>query len=601
MNDIALISLNEKQKNICLDNGNLLITACPGSGKTRTLTHKIAYYIENNTSIKKIVAITYTNRAADEILNRLNKMGIDCSRLWVGTIHQFCLDFILNRFKMYNLSISKSYSIIDERITEKYINDISNSLKISISNDHRPNLKFNRNLQLIENNENFLKIVRQYYLLLKENKEIDFDLILVHSFNILRKNPKISSVIKNSIELLCIDECQDTQDLQFAIIEEIYNSNLNIKMEVNFFGDPNQAIYTTLGGCVKNLVDLNNEFVDRSFKEIILDGCYRSSQDIINFYSGFMVSKYSIQSLSKSSSGEVYICNSISKDNLASFISETIDKYLQIGVNPNEICVVAPVWFFLFSITNELKKELPNIPFDAPEITPIKKDPLNLYYKISYILLTSPSTSRFLYRLKIAREIIEELSVYSDAKVAPIDLLNFANALKEIGENDIVILKSKIMSILKYFNIELETNLALKNQFENFFLKIEERLKKFKDLTCGIGDFKKMFDEKDGVVVNTIHGIKGEEYKVVICFGLQESKIPSQYTDASIRDNEANKLLYVLSSRAKNALILISEVGRKCRKGGLYFDDCCSSYLIKNCHVNCKKISSIDEISFNLK
>lgn len=598
MNEAALKQLNTKQQDVCRSRDNLLVTACPGSGKTRTLTHKIAYLIDNETSIKKIVAITYTNRAADEILNRLNQMGIDCSRLWVGTIHQFCLDFILSRFKMYNLSISKSFSIIDEKISKQYVNEIANSLNISISSEHYPNLKFDRNLEYIEKDVSFLKIVKKYYDKLQECKEIDFDMILVHSFKILRKNPTISSIIKNSIELLCVDEYQDTQDLQFAIIEAIYNSNLGINMQINFFGDPNQAIFTSLGGCAKTIIELNSEFLDSSFKEYIMDGCYRSNQEIINFYSGFMIEQYNIQSLVQNHGNVYYFNGTIDKNNLTLSVAEIVKTYLNKGIDPKDICVVAPTWFFLFPFARDLKKQLPNIPFDAPDITPIKKDPLNFFYKITYILLTRPSTYRFLYRLKMAREILDRASFFSNISIEPVELLNFANSLNDSGENDLIILKSKIKKIIAFLGINLNSTTVIKSEFDNFFDKIQDRLTTYRDLTCNVGDFEKMFDEKNGIVINTIHGIKGEEYRVVICFGLLNSKIPSSYTDVSMRDSEAKKMLYVLSSRAKNDLILIAETGRKYKKNNDYYDDAPTPYLVRNIRKHCKIINSIKEIAF---
>lgn len=91
--------LNPEQEAAVLAPGNIFLTACPGSGKTRTLTYKIAYELSRMTSDKqRIVAITYTNRAADEIRDRIESLGVDTQHLWIGTIHAFCLEWILRPY-----------------------------------------------------------------------------------------------------------------------------------------------------------------------------------------------------------------------------------------------------------------------------------------------------------------------------------------------------------------------------------------------------------------------------------------------------------------------------------------------------------------------
>lgn len=96
-----LDKLNPQQRQVCVNEGNILLKACPGSGKTRTLTYKLAYSVQKYITSKKLnIAITYTNRAADEIKERLEKIDIPEDKVWVGTIHQFCLEFIIRPYTM---------------------------------------------------------------------------------------------------------------------------------------------------------------------------------------------------------------------------------------------------------------------------------------------------------------------------------------------------------------------------------------------------------------------------------------------------------------------------------------------------------------------
>ena len=99
-----LDKLNPQQRQVCVNEGNILLKACPGSGKTRTITYKIAYELSKLESNKQyIVAITYTNRAADEIKERIELLGVDTEQLWIGTIHSFCVEWILKPYHMLSL------------------------------------------------------------------------------------------------------------------------------------------------------------------------------------------------------------------------------------------------------------------------------------------------------------------------------------------------------------------------------------------------------------------------------------------------------------------------------------------------------------------
>ena len=134
MDDMPFLNkLNEQQRQVCIDENNILLKACPGSGKTRTLTYKLAYLVGKYISSNKLnIAITYTNRAADEIRERLDKIDIPEDKVWVGTIHQFCLEFIIRPYTMYHKRLRKGYHIIDEYVTKQYVDEIIEELGIDI-------------------------------------------------------------------------------------------------------------------------------------------------------------------------------------------------------------------------------------------------------------------------------------------------------------------------------------------------------------------------------------------------------------------------------------------------------------------------------------
>lgn len=560
-------NLSDEQFVICNSEKNLLVKACPGSGKTRTIIYKFAYRIEKNPDkMKKLVAITYTNRAADEIRERMEALGVDIERVWTGTIHQFCLEWILKRYKMYTKSLNYGFKIIDERVKERYLTELLNIFG-NTTYWQDINTSYDREFHLLEKDEELRKIIACYHQKLKENVELDFNLILVTAYNILKNNSFIANDIKNCIELICVDEYQDTQDLQYAIIEEIANSNLQKGFQVNFFGDPNQAIYRSLGGVAKDIETINQEFVIGNFEETTLSGCYRSTSRIIDFYREFMVSRYPIQGkgINKNEHGVIKYNYDVNYSDIYENIAQIIEENIIFGVPENEICVVAPVWDLLYPFSKELQERLPNVKFDAPDITPIKRDPLNVFYKITRLLLTEPNIKKFAYRKKLAREILDELEMYIGTKGA-IDELNFLDIViksKSRVEKGSEFVKRGIDNILSEMKCDLNNAKELEKKYLDFFEKISNRLanRNYK-LTDDVHTFKKMFREKEGVVINTCHGVKGEEYEVVIAFGLVYGKLPSIHILPMNRNEEAKKLLYVIASRAKSRLYLFSEKGR---------------------------------------
>src|SRR5699024_6014123 len=134
------------------------------SGKTRTLTHRLAYQVLQKSDSRKIkIAITYTNRAAEEIINRLEDMNIDLSSIWAGTIHQFCMRYIIRPYAMYSKRLCKGYQIIDDYCKKKYGHEIAERLGIRLRNFDDP--------------FQYENIRTEYERLLEEKKEIDFDTI----------------------------------------------------------------------------------------------------------------------------------------------------------------------------------------------------------------------------------------------------------------------------------------------------------------------------------------------------------------------------------------------------------------------------------------
>lgn len=555
-----LRELSEQQKAVCLYDDNILLTACPGSGKTRTIVHRLAYYsLKYSTSRKLNIAITYTNRASDEMEKRLADMGIDANNVWTGTIHQFCMKYIIRPYSMYSDRLRFGYRVIDEYEQKEYGRQIAEELNIEVKYD-----------KYFENNQ----IVQAYKMRLMENREIDFDDILEVSSDLLKNNAFISENISQIIRSISVDEYQDTNKYQYEILSLIYKSHPNIKMV--FVGDSNQAIYGSLGGVAKSKIELE-EIFDTSFKEMYLTGCYRSPQKVIDFYSNFAVKSFNVQSLlTTHQESNIIYDNNISKDDLNSEIAKIISEQINKGIKPSEICVLAPQWFLLYPMVNNLRKQLPNVSFDAPDISPFKYDPLNPFYLIAWLLYSKAGSSNI--RKKRATELLSLLkNDYGENISETLDgtkILYFINKEKRLfsGVDGIDCLKVVSERLLKSLKVNLEDNSQLLRSYKSFLEKTELRIKN-NNLMTSIEDLDNCFQEKNGVVVTTIHSVKGEEYSTVIAFGLLQGYIPNWkniFSQSVDEVAETNRLLYVLFSRSKGNIYCFSETGRKTKKGGDY-------------------------------
>lgn len=561
-----LNDLSPCQKEVVLDcDNNLFVTACPGSGKTRTLTRKLAYMSNlYPSSLKKIIAITYTNRAANEIMERLDRLNLNEHHLWVGTIHQFCLDFILRKFGLNLERTSRGIKIIDEYITSKYLREIHEKHEVAYNPYEHPNLMVTTSGIYLEEAPNKLDLVVDYHKRLKVNNEMDFDLILTLALKILEENPIATQIISNNIRSIFIDEYQDTNDFQYQILGKIAQADKTIKYM--FVGDSDQAIFTSLGGVVKSKTDIE-EITGLDFVSKKLDGCYRSTQRIVNLYSQFQGNGYSINSLAdyNQESGSIIYDKNTHKDNLSSKIVDIIQTLIEDGVQENEICVIAPNQFILTPVAKDLKKKLSTLSFRSQDVYPIKPDDLSLFYMISILVFTD-SGERMRLRKKIAIEVIkilkEDFDIVLPQEFKAVDLLDILNSAKSSETNGLNFLHYKVMSLFASLKIERKSYPDLFQHLEDFFAKATKRINDRRlELSTDIQDFRNVYKEKSGINISTIHKVKGEEYEAVIAFGFLQDIVP--HFKSKNPDQEARKLIYVTMSRAKKRLYLFSEKGRQ--------------------------------------
>ena len=292
-------TLNPMQREaVFFDKGPLLILAGAGSGKTRVLTHRIAYLIEEQgVSPFQILAITFTNKAAKEMRERVDKIvSYGAENIWVSTFHSTCVR-ILRRF-IESLGYSRNFTIYDSDDQKTLVRDICKSLNIDTKNVKertflsaissakdelispeeyamRANMDFSK--------KNFSRVYTEYQKRLKASNALDFDDLIMKTVELFQTNPEVLDYYRRRFRYIMVDEYQDTNTAQFRLISLLANyTNEEGELEQNLcvVGDDDQSIYKFRGANIQNI--LNFEKIYPNAHVIRLEQNYRSTGNILS-------------------------------------------------------------------------------------------------------------------------------------------------------------------------------------------------------------------------------------------------------------------------------------------------------------------------------
>ena len=560
--------LNDEQVDAIRQSGNVFLEACPGSGKTRTLTYKIALELSNLTDARKwIVAITYTNRAADEIRERIELLGVETSQLWIGTIHAFCLEWIIKPYGIYHDKLQNGFKVINSYDSEKLITNICIGLRprYKITYYQCSHFYTPRGINITGSGGSLANsVLEAYHQHLAENHQIDFEQILYFSYELLSDKVAIPKILSNLFAYVFIDEYQDTKEIQYSIVASIMRANPS-KVNTFIVGDPNQAIYTSLGGYAISHTELES-LTEAPFTQMSLDKNYRSSRKIIDYYRNYNVSpsETSAEGRERNYQSIITYDQVTHKDDLV----EQVSRYIEYNIDnceipENDICVIAPQWVHLASLTRTLVHRLPQYSFDGPGLVPFSRDIENFWYKLTRIILTEPSPSMYVKRLRWASEVLYDLEI-AMVDITPFtskELLKSINSISIDEEDGITYLCSFFDELFESLGVDYSLYPMLQEHYESFLNSTEDRIYRLRrdseEFATDIEAFRRAFKPRSGIKVSTIHGVKGGEYDAVISFGLLEGLVPN-FNDSSAES--AKKLLYVIGSRARKNLHLISEI-----------------------------------------
>jgi superfamily I DNA/RNA helicase len=568
-----MISLNPEQRDAVRAVGNTVVTACPGSGKTRVLAARVIRALgELSSHRERVIALTFTNRAADEIEVRLDQEDVPVDCLWAGTIHSFALEWILRPYAPYCEELRRGFTIADEFYTEQLMQRLRREAELDTYAEISTVVA--RNGHSLNTDLATESVFRAYKAQLRASKLIDYDDVLFLAYRMLADEPEIASTLGAIVRVICVDEVQDIQDLQYGILSKIYMA-ATTKPTVYFVGDEDQSIYESLGATTKTPEQIASEFGLDEIEHFTLHGNYRSTQRIIDLYRQFRPAVPLIEGRAKYASEHGLITfdnQTIAREDLSTVVAHRVAEALRQGVRTNDICVIAPQWWHVKSLARQLVNELPGVDFDAPGLSPLHSSRDNFWFKIARLVLTKPTPNRTRTRGRWAREALADLSTLAAIELpenisTARRLLRMLNGLSSGETAGLAYLQDIFSQFLEIIKLDVEKYLSLKQSYDMFFEKAENRLTNSDErLPSDVESFRRLFSHPAGVVVNTCHGVKGEEYDTVIAFGLLRGYIPNWNAiirgTAALANDRESKLLYVICSRAKRRLHLIAETGR---------------------------------------
>ncbi len=553
-------NLNPKQlEAVTYEGTKLLVLAGAGSGKTKVLTHRAAWFIEEkNIPANQILLLTFTNKTAKEMKIRMEKM----SAVWAGTFHSFCVKLL--RVEGKEIGIDPNFVIYDDGDQKELVKQILEDLNLP-DDSYNPNSILNEignsKSQMVtaleygeiakgDYQEKVFQIYNLYEKTLKDINALDFDDILIKAVELWRTKPEILSKWQQKLTHILVDEWQDTNKIQYTLIKLLVGKTGNLTA----VGDASQSIYSWRGADYRNINNLSRDYED--LKIINLEQNYRSTQVILDAANAVISknTKHPILNLWTENPKGVKIKLHAASNGLdeASFIVKEIYALLD-SHNYNNFAVLYRTNAQSRTIEEALLHS--GVPYILVGGTKFyeRKEIKDI---ISYMkVLSNPKD-------KVAQKRIEKLGVRRLAKFQ-----SFHNKISEGNFED-------------YSTLELMDNLVREIGYLDLYQKQTEenitRLENIKELRSvatqfpNINDFlenvalveqevssKLRGDENNQVTLMTLHAAKGLEFPIVFIVGLEEGIFPhsrSLFDTAQLE--EERRLAYVGITRAKEILYL---------------------------------------------
>ena len=603
---MILDTLNiEQREAVVYPNGPLLVLSGAGTGKTRVLTARFAYLVEKKgVNPQTIMAVTFTNKAANEIKNRVsNELNLSIISHWIGTFHAIFSKFL--RKHSSKVGLKSNFTILDIEDQKKLVKQVISFLKLD--NDLSENIILSeiQNLkdEIILSNDNkevlrhsSIKNIDMIYSLYQERlleiNSVDFGDLLLHSYNILKNNPEILMSYKTFISHILIDEFQDTNVIQYELIKLLLDGEKNIFC----VGDDDQSIYAWRGAKVENILNFPEEF---KAPVIRLTKNYRSNNSILSAASEIIghnknrLGKNLECANTQLENNKIILQSFYSQEEESLWIADSISN--QISKNEVSFSILVRLTAQMRSIEDKLiKYALPYQIIGGPRFFERKeiKD-IIAYLKLAH---SNDSDLSFERIINLPRRGIGEQTLNLIIQNSRDKKINFLNSSRELLESKsfpqavstkisvFLTLIDKCKDLVNKTNLEdlgifiieesgymkmLEIEKNTKKKLEN-----ETRIENLKELVNAMSEFTNLDEflehvglvnenikntEKNNITLMTLHGAKGLEFDHVFLPGWEEGIFPSARAleEKGLKSlEEERRLAYVGITRAKTNLYL---------------------------------------------
>ncbi len=590
--------------------GPLLIIAGAGSGKTRVLTYRYAHLVKSySISFENILAITFTNKAANEMKERISKLlNLEVSPKWISTFHSSCVKIL--RIHGHLIGFKNNFTIYDQSDSAKLIrncmreNDVD--LKQYSPKRFQAHISSLKNMRIspgeaVENAESFFEVkVAEIYTSYEKklilSNSMDFDDLLIKTVELLETNDQALDYWSNKFEYIMVDEYQDTNLVQYKLIELLSSKHKNLCV----VGDSDQSIYAFRGADIRNIEEFEKDFSNA--KIITLEKNYRSSQKILDIANSVIsnnprkkeknlwtdnedgVDVNAVRFNSERDEGR-WIGEEISKiindderseiaifyrtNNQSRIFEEELRKlsinYRVVGnvrfYDRKEIKDILSYLNFLVNQDDAVSFErVLNVPKRGIGESTLQKlreyansNNISVSNVLDYLKEIDTLSDRVIKQLNIFKNLIIELKTYAIKGPAQ----SIEKILELTGYRDELIKEGTLESQMRIENLEELLTSAM--EFENLYEEeIDDPFHKVRDYLESLALFTDSdnITKEDKVLLMTLHNAKGLEFPIVFMTGMEENVFPSQKSENEFEIQEERRLCYVGMTRAEKKLYL---------------------------------------------
>ena len=607
--DTLLEGLNLKQKQAVLaTEGPILILAGPGSGKTKTLTHRIAYLMHKGISPEHILAVTFTNKAAGEMKTRINALmgnqipGLG-SGLFMGTFHSLGVRIL--RTHAARVGYTRTFTIFDQNDSLSLIKEVMKEREINtkqfaagmishtISQLKSDLMSPEQYAETAGINDLFPKVIYDTYTLyqkrLKESNAMDFDDLLMNTCYLFQQHPDILQTYQERFHYIHVDEYQDTDRNQYTIVNMLAKHHRNIAV----VGDDAQSIYSFRGADMQNILNFEKDWPDATI--VVLDQNYRSTQIILDAAQG-IISRNRVQKEKKlwtqNKQGDVITVTALEHERAESeFVVLTMQNFVDKGYRPQDMVVL----YRTNAQSRSIEESLLHHNFPYKIIGGIKfyqrKEVKDILAYVRIIINPKDSTSlkriinvpargigkkTFLTYL-IARN--SEFPHQFNAKIkAEAALIEFNALLQKLTnqahELTPTFFLKHVLATIRYREYLDDNSDKAEERWENVqelvnLAKHYDELPPPQGLAKLLEDVALMSEEEteeipgDVISLMTLHAAKGLEFPIVFIIGLEEGVFPHSRSLFNPHElEEERRLCYVGLTRAKEKVFLTFALSR---------------------------------------